>query len=84
MYFSDIVYETNTILKMLQHTFNNQMNAVLKHRGLPRSRRFQVENTGSKLGENVGITQIMELLIVNWTIVMCTFWIFAHTFDYGT
>ena len=67
MYFSDIVYETNTILK--------RMNAVLKPRRLPRSRYFQVENTGSKLGENVGITLIMELSIVNCTIVMFTFWI---------
>ena len=83
MYFSNIAYETNTILKILQHTFNNQMNAVLKHRGLARGRCFQVENTSSKLGENVGLTQIMELSIVNWTIIMCTFWIFAHTFGYG-
>ena len=49
------------------------MNVVLKHRGLPKSRCFQVENTSSKLGENVGITKIMELSIVNWTSIMCTF-----------
>ena len=82
MHFSDIVYETN-IEDTTAYPLCNQMNAVLKHIGLPRSRCFQVENTDSKLGENVGTTQIMELLIVNWTIIMCTFWIFAHTFGYG-
>ena len=60
------------------------MNAVLKHSGLPRSRSFQVENIGLKPGENVGISQTMELPIVNWTTIMCTFWIFAHTSGYGT
>ena len=61
----------------------DQMNAVLKHSGLPRS-RFQIENTGSKLEENIGIRQIMELSIVNWTIMMCTSLIFTHTFGHGT
>ena len=49
------------------------MNAVLKHNGFPGSRCFQIENTGSKLKENTGISQITELSIVNWTIVICTF-----------
>ena len=80
MYFSDTVYETNTILKILQHTLIQSNERRTEAQRLPRSRCFQAENTSSKLGENVGITKIMELSIVNWTIIMCTFWIFAHTF----
>ena len=49
------------------------MNTVLKHSGFPRSRCFQIENTGSKLDENTGIIQITELSIVSWAIIMCTF-----------
>ena len=60
------------------------MNAVLKYIGFPRSRCFQIENTASKLEENIGISQIIELLIVNWAIIMCTFLIFAHTYGHGT
>ena len=37
------------------------------------SRCFQIKNTGSKLEENIGISQTTELSIVNWAIVMCTF-----------
>ena len=55
----------------------DQMNAVLKHSGFPSSRCFQVENTGSKLEENTGISQIKKLLIVNWVIMMSTFFIFC-------
>ena len=60
------------------------MIAVPKHNGLPRSSRCQIENTGSKLEETVGIIQITELSIVNWAIILCTFLIFAHTFGHGT
>ena len=60
------------------------MNAVLKHSGLPRIRCFQIENTGSKHEENIGINQIAELSIVNLAIIMCTFLIFSHTFGHGT
>ena len=49
------------------------MNAVLKHSGFHRGRCVQVENTGSNLEENTGISQIKELSIVNWAIMMCTF-----------
>ena len=62
----------------------DQMNAVLKHSGFPRRRCFQIENTGSQLEGNTGIRQVMELSIVNWAIIMCTFLIFAHTFGNGT
>ena len=62
----------------------DQMNAVLKHSGLPRSRCFQIENTGSKLEENTGISQIMELSVVNWAIMMCTFLIIARKLGHGT
>ena len=58
--------------------------AVLKHSTLPRSCCFQVKNTGSKLEENIGISQVMELSKVNWAIIMCAFLIFAHTFGHGT
>ena len=51
----------------------DQINAVLKHSGLPRSRCLQIENTDSKLEEKTGISQITELSIVNWAIMMCTF-----------
>ena len=60
------------------------MMAVLKRSGFPRSRCFQIENTGSKLDKNLGISQIRKLSIVNWAIMMCTFSIFAHTFGHGT
>ena len=60
------------------------MNAVLKHSGFSRSRCFQIENTGSKLEENTGISQVKELSIVNWDIMVCTCFIFAHTFHHGT
>ena len=63
MYFADNVYETNTILQILQHTLVRSVIAVLKHSGLPRSRCFQMEITGSKLEENVGISQVTELSI---------------------
>ena len=59
---------------------SDQMNAVPKHSGFPRIRCFQIENNGSKLEENTGISQITELSIVNWDIIMCTFLIFAHIF----
>ena len=59
------------------------MNAVLRHSGLPWSRGFQIENTGPKLEEDIGISQIMELSIVSWAIIMCTFLIFANTFGHG-
>ena len=49
------------------------MNAVLKHSGIPRRRCFQIENTSSKLEENTGLSQITELSIVNWTIMMGIF-----------
>ena len=62
----------------------DQMYAVLKHSGFPRRRCFQIENTGSQLEENTGISQITELSIVNWAIMMCTSLIFAHTFGNGT
>ena len=62
----------------------DEMNAVLKHSGFARSLCFQVKNTGSKLEENTGIRQITELSIVNWAIMMYTFFIFAHTFGQGT
>ena len=54
------------------------MNALLKHSGFPRSRCFQIENTGSKLEENTGISQITEISIVNWAIMMCTFYFCSH------
>ena len=60
------------------------MNAVLKHSGFPRSLCFHIENTGSKLEGSTGISQIAELSIVKWAIIMCTFLIFAHTFGHGT
>ena len=81
MYFSDIVYETNTIYSI---PLCNQMIVVLKHSGFPRSCCFQIENTVSKLEENIEIKQITELSIVNWVIIMCAFLIFAHTFGHGT
>ena len=62
----------------------DELNAVLKHSGFPRSRCFQIQNTGSKLRENTGISQITELSIVNWAIIMCAFFIFARTFGHGT
>ena len=55
----------------------DQMIAVLKHSGFPRSCCFQIENTDSKLEENIGISQITELSIVNWAIIMCTFFDFC-------
>ena len=67
MYFSDIVYETNILLQILQHNLNP---ALLKHSGLPRNCCFQTKNTGSKLNENAGISQITELSTVNWAIIM--------------
>ena len=74
MYFSDIMYETNTILQILQHTLVRSNDCRTEIQWIaPRSRCFQMENTGSKLEENVGISQITELSIVNWAIVMCTF-----------
>ena len=60
------------------------MNAVLNHSGFPRSRCFQIENTGSKLEENTRISQITELSIVNCAIIKRTFLIFARTFGHGT
>ena len=60
------------------------MNAVLKHSGFPKSRCFQIENTGLKLEENTGISQITELSIVNWAIIMCILLIFTYTFGHGT
>ena len=60
------------------------MNAVLEHSGITRNRCFQIDNTGSKLEEDIGISQITESSIVNWAIIMCTFLIFAHMFDRGT
>ena len=62
----------------------DQMNAVLKQSDFPRSRCFHIENTGSKFKENTGISQIPELSIVNWAIIMRNFLIFAHTFGHGT
>ena len=62
----------------------DQMNVVQKHSALPRSPCFQVENTGSKLEGNVGISRVMVLSIVDWTIIMCTFFIFAHAFGHRT
>ena len=50
--------------------FCDQMNAVLKHSGFPRRRCFQIENTGSKLDDNTGISQKTELPIVNWAIIV--------------
>ena len=50
---------------------------------IPRSRCFQIENTVSKLEEYTGISQITELSIVNWAIIICTFLTFAHTFGHG-
>ena len=58
------------------------MNAVLKRCALPKSRCFQIENTGSKLEENAGISQITKSSIVNWAIIMCSSFIFAHTFGH--
>lgn len=49
------------------------MNAVLKRCALPKSRCFQIENTGSKLEENIGISQITEVSIVNWAIITRNF-----------
>ena len=54
-----------------------QLIAVLKYSGLPRSRCSQTENTVSKLEEIVGISQITALSIVNWAINMCHFLIFC-------
>ena len=51
----------------------DQMIAVLTHSGFPWSRCFQIEKTGSKLEENLGISQRTELSIINWAILMCTF-----------
>ena len=44
----------------------DQMIAVRRHSGIPGSRCFQMENTGSKLEENIGISQITELSVVDW------------------
>ena len=60
------------------------MKAVLKHSGFPRSLCFHIENTGSKLEGSTGISQIAELSIVNWAIMMFTFLTLAHTFGQGT
>jgi len=49
------------------------MNAILKQTGLPRSRCFQIEYTSSKLEENVGTSQIVEVSIVNWAIITRNF-----------
>ena len=62
----------------------DQLDAVLKRSAMPRSLCYQIENTGSRLEENVGISQIMELSIANRAIIICTFLIFAHTFGHGT
>ena len=62
----------------------DQMNAVLKHNGFSWSRCFQIENTGSKLEESVGIIQIAESSVVNWAIITYTFLIFARFFGHGT
>ena len=56
------------------------MIAVLKHSRFPRSSCFQTENTGSKLEENVGISQITELSTINWAIIMCTSFDFCSQF----
>ena len=61
----------------------DQMNAILKLRRFPRSRCFQIGNTGSKLEENIGISQITQLSIVNWAIIMCNVLIFAYTLGHG-
>ena len=53
------------------------MIAVLKHNGFPKSCCFQIENTGSKLEDNTGMSQITELSIVNWAILMCTLFDFC-------
>ena len=84
MYFSDIMYETNIILHILQHTLVRSNECRTKAQCFAKESFFQIENTGSKLEENVRICQIMELSIGNWAIMMCTFLIFAHKFGHGT
>ena len=84
MYFSDMCLRQIQYHRYYSIPLYDQMIAVLKHIGFPRFCCFQIKNTGSKLEENVGIIQIMEISIVNWAIIMCTFLIFAHTFGHGT
>ena len=85
MYFSDIMYETNTILQIPHHTLVRSNECRTEAQWIaPRSRCFQIANTGSKLEESTGISQRPELSIVNWAFMMCTSLIFAHTFGHGT
>ena len=83
MYFSDILYGTSTILQILQHTFVRSNECHTEAQQIPRSRCFQIENTGSKREENIGISQITELSIVTWAIIICTSLISAHTCGHG-
>ena len=73
------MYETSTKLQILHHTLVRSNECRTEAQWIS----FQIENAGLKLEENVGISKIMKLSIVNWAIIMCIF-IFAHTFGYAT
>ena len=77
MYFFDIMYETSIVLQILHHTLVQSSEcAVLKHSGFPRSRCFQIENSGSKLEENIGMNQITEFFKISFV------YYHVHFFDF--
>ena len=78
------MYEASTILQILQHTLVRSNECRTEAQWIAWSRCFQIENPGSKLEENMGISQITKLSIVIWDNIICTFFIFARTFGHRT
>ena len=69
---------------VLQHTLVRPNDSRTEAQWIALEAFFQIENTVSKLEEDVGIRQITEISTVNWAIIICTFLIFAHTFGHET
>ena len=67
------MYETSTIFQILQHTLVQSNECRTEAQWIALESLFSIDNAGSKLEENTGISQITALSIVNWVIMMCYF-----------